>query len=176
MTLANICGRSWWALLRVTYQAKDPRPRLTWCISTGAKVSVMPESIYKPSYGTLSVSDGELIGIGDVPLVRDPRMCGNKSFSKCDNRSKNECMLSKGHQSCFYNTCHPTSWRFTKIVRLTASKLSNARLITIRSDRELKRTLSSSTRRSSKALENWRASIQPIRGKGPNPFAWPLLG
>ena len=29
----------------------------------------MPESIYKPSYGMVSVSEGELIGIGDVPLV-----------------------------------------------------------------------------------------------------------
>lgn len=72
-------------------------------------MSVMTESFYKPSYGTLSVSDGELIGIEDVPLERDPRMCSRKSFPKCDNRSKNESTWSKGHQSCFYNTCHPTS-------------------------------------------------------------------
>jgi len=30
---------------------------LTWCIDTGAQVSVMPEAIYKSSYGTLSKSD-----------------------------------------------------------------------------------------------------------------------
>ena len=42
---------------------------LTWCIDTGAQVSVMPESIYKSSYGTLSVPDKELVGAGDVPLV-----------------------------------------------------------------------------------------------------------
>ena len=53
----------------MAYQAKDPRRRLTWCIDTGAEVSLMPESIYMPSYGTLSVSDGDLIGIGGVPLV-----------------------------------------------------------------------------------------------------------
>jgi len=42
---------------------------LTWCIDTGAQVSVMPEAIYKSSYGTLSKSDRELVGAGDVPLV-----------------------------------------------------------------------------------------------------------
>ena len=33
------------------------------------KVSVMPEAIYKSSYGILSKSDRELVGAGDVPLV-----------------------------------------------------------------------------------------------------------
>ena len=33
------------------------------------KVSVMPEAIYKSSYGTLSKSDRELVLAGDVPLV-----------------------------------------------------------------------------------------------------------
>ena len=42
---------------------------LTWCIDTSAQVSVMPEAIYKPSYGTLSKSDRELVGAGDVPLM-----------------------------------------------------------------------------------------------------------
>ena len=42
---------------------------LTWCIDTGAQVSVMPESIYKASYGKLSESDRELVGVGDVPLA-----------------------------------------------------------------------------------------------------------
>lgn len=41
---------------------------LTWCIDTGTQVSVMPEHIYKSSYGTLSKSDRELVGAGDVPL------------------------------------------------------------------------------------------------------------
>jgi len=36
---------------------------LTWCIDTGAQVSVMPEAMYKSSYGTLSKSDRELVGI-----------------------------------------------------------------------------------------------------------------
>lgn len=36
---------------------------------TGIQVSVMPESNYKPSYGTLSESDRELVGAGDFPLV-----------------------------------------------------------------------------------------------------------
>ena len=42
---------------------------LTWCIDTGAQVSVMPGAIYKSSYGMLSKSDRELVGAGDVPLV-----------------------------------------------------------------------------------------------------------
>ena len=42
---------------------------LAWCIDTTAQVSVMPEAIYKSSYGTLSKSDRELVGPGDVPLV-----------------------------------------------------------------------------------------------------------
>ena len=42
---------------------------LTWCIDTGAQVSVMPEAIYKSSYGPLSKSDRELVGAGDVPLA-----------------------------------------------------------------------------------------------------------
>ena len=33
------------------------------------KVSVMPEAIYKSSYGILSKSDRELVGAGDVPLM-----------------------------------------------------------------------------------------------------------
>ena len=32
-------------------------------------MSVMPESIYKSSYGRLSESDRELVGVGDVPFV-----------------------------------------------------------------------------------------------------------
>ena len=42
---------------------------LNWCIDTGAQVSVMPESVYKESYGTLSKPDRELVGAGDVPLT-----------------------------------------------------------------------------------------------------------
>lgn len=41
---------------------------LTRCINTGAQVFVMPEHIYKSSYGTLSKSDRELVGAGDVAL------------------------------------------------------------------------------------------------------------
>ena len=42
---------------------------LTWCIDTGAQVSVVPEATYKSSCGTLSKSDRELVGAGDVPLM-----------------------------------------------------------------------------------------------------------
>ena len=42
---------------------------LTWCIDTGAQVSVLPDAIYKSSYETLSKSDRELVGAGDIPLV-----------------------------------------------------------------------------------------------------------
>ena len=50
---------------------------LTCCIDTGAQVSVMPEAIYKLSYGTLSKSDRELVGAGDVPLMT-LGMCGHE--------------------------------------------------------------------------------------------------
>jgi len=42
---------------------------LTWCTDTGAQVPLMPEAIYKSSYGMLSKSDRELVRAGDVPLV-----------------------------------------------------------------------------------------------------------
>ena len=45
---------------------------LTGCIDTGAQVSVMPEAIYKSSYGMLSKSDRGLVGAGDVPLMTSP--------------------------------------------------------------------------------------------------------
>ena len=38
---------------------------LTWCVDTGAQVSVMPESAYKESYRTLSKPDRELVGASD---------------------------------------------------------------------------------------------------------------
>lgn len=41
---------------------------LTWCIDTGAQVSVMPESLCKESYGPLSKADREFVGAGEVPL------------------------------------------------------------------------------------------------------------
>ena len=41
---------------------------LTWCIDTGAQVSVIPHSVYKPAYGKLSAPDRELLGAGDTTL------------------------------------------------------------------------------------------------------------
>ena len=54
----------WYVKLKI--QDQD---MLTWCIDTVAQVCVMPETMYKLSYGTLSISDRELVGAGDVPLV-----------------------------------------------------------------------------------------------------------
>ena len=42
---------------------------MTWYTDTGTQVSVIPQAIYRLSYGMLSKSDGELVGAGDVPLV-----------------------------------------------------------------------------------------------------------
>lgn len=42
---------------------------LTWCVNTGAQVSVTPESVYKESCGKLSKPDRELVEAGDVPLT-----------------------------------------------------------------------------------------------------------
>ncbi|PFX32006.1 hypothetical protein AWC38_SpisGene3133 [Stylophora pistillata] len=51
----------WYVKLKVQDQ------ELTWCIDTGAQVSVMPKSLNKESYGPLSKADRELVG-ADVPL------------------------------------------------------------------------------------------------------------
>ena len=51
----------------VKFKIQD-QDMLTWCTDTGAQVFVMPEAIYKSSYGTLSKSYGALVGAGDVPL------------------------------------------------------------------------------------------------------------
>ena len=42
---------------------------LTWCIDTGAQVSVMPESMYETVYGKLSTPDKHLVGAGESPLA-----------------------------------------------------------------------------------------------------------
>ena len=52
-------------------QLRADKDLLTWCIDTGAQVSVMPESVYnryKPSFGNLSVPDRKLVGAGDATL------------------------------------------------------------------------------------------------------------
>ena len=53
--------------LRWHIKLKINDQELTWCVDTGAQLSVMPESAYKESYGTLSKLDRELVGAGDVP-------------------------------------------------------------------------------------------------------------
>ena len=37
----------------------------TWCIDTGAQVSVMPDHVYRPYFGTLQHPDRQLVGPGD---------------------------------------------------------------------------------------------------------------
>ena len=41
---------------------------MTWCIDTGAQVTIMPESVYRESFGELRAPDRELVGAGDSPL------------------------------------------------------------------------------------------------------------
>ena len=41
---------------------------MTWCIDTGALVSVMPETVYQPSFGNLVKPDRKLVGAGDTSL------------------------------------------------------------------------------------------------------------
>ena len=41
---------------------------MTWCIDTGAQISVMPETVYQPSFGNLVKRDRKLVGAGDTPL------------------------------------------------------------------------------------------------------------
>lgn len=42
--------------------------QLIWVVDTGAQRSIMPEALYKPSYGKLEQSDVTLIGAGDKTL------------------------------------------------------------------------------------------------------------
>lgn len=42
---------------------------LTWCIDTGAQVTVMPANIFKPAFGQLQPPDRRLLGPGDQPLM-----------------------------------------------------------------------------------------------------------
>jgi hypothetical protein len=43
--------------------------QLAWYIDTGAQVTVMPDHIYKPSFGHLHAADRRLLGPGDQPLT-----------------------------------------------------------------------------------------------------------
>ena len=47
---------------------KVNKHELTWCIDTGAQVSVMPEQFYKESFGKLNKADKRLVGADDKPL------------------------------------------------------------------------------------------------------------
>lgn len=49
--------------------------KLTWCVDTGAHVSVIPESAYKPKNSKLSATDRDLLGAGDTG--RDSWICGD---------------------------------------------------------------------------------------------------
>ena len=48
---------------------------LTWCVDTGAHVSVIPKSAYKPKNGKLSATYRDLLGAGDTG--RDSWICGD---------------------------------------------------------------------------------------------------
>ena len=71
---------------------------LRWCIDTGAQVSVMPEAIYKSSYGALSKSDRELVGAGDVPLAT--LGCAVMNLTLAGTVIKKQVYI-EGHPSCF---------------------------------------------------------------------------
>ena len=64
-TVKNNCiDQGWHIQLNVNGNTDE----LTWCIDTGAQVSVMPETFYKDVYGTLCKPDRKLVGAGDTPL------------------------------------------------------------------------------------------------------------
>ena len=83
----------WYVKLKVQDQ------ELTWCIDTGAQVSVMPESLYKESYEPLSQADRELVGAGDVPL----RTLGFAPMTLAlhKTRIQERVYIVKGHPNCF---------------------------------------------------------------------------
>ena len=59
-------GRGWHINLQVG--PKDEKDEHTWCIDTGAEVSVMPASVYRRCYGALIPSDRKLYGPGNQAL------------------------------------------------------------------------------------------------------------
>ena len=70
------------------------KDELTWCIDTGAQVSVIPESVYKPSYGKLSVPDRELLGAGDTKL--DTVGCVDMTLSHGHTQVKEKVYVVRG--------------------------------------------------------------------------------
>ena len=48
---------------------------LTWCIDTGAQISVMPETVYQPTFGNLVKPDRKLVGPLDTTGYADMELC-----------------------------------------------------------------------------------------------------
>ena len=70
------------------------KDELTWCIDTGAQVSVIPDSVCKPSYGKLSVPDRELLGVGDTKL--DTVGCVDMTLSHGHTQVKEKVYVVRG--------------------------------------------------------------------------------
>lgn len=58
---------------QINLQSGDEK--LTWCLDTGAQVSVILKSAYKPKNGKLSATDRDLLAAGDT--ARDSWICGD---------------------------------------------------------------------------------------------------
>ena len=136
---------------------------LIWCIDTGAQVSVMPEAIYKLSYGMLSTSDRELVGAGDVPLVT--LGCAVMNLTLDETIIEERVYVVRGASKLLLGIPAIRSLGLIHESQghtVSSSDASIRRLINIHSNQGQRRTLSSSTRRSFKASANWRVSIQFI--------------
>ena len=134
---------------------------LTWCIDTGAQVFVMPEHIYKSSYGTLSKSDRELVGAGDVALKT--LGCAVMNLKQDETVIKERVYVVSGASKLLLGIPAIRSLGLihdipgTYSVKAVHQTPDSHPLISA-----TKGTLSSSTRHSFKVLANWRVSIQFI--------------
>ena len=62
--------------------------KLTWCVDTGAQVSVIPKSAYKPKNGKLSATDRDILGA--KVAAKDSWICGDalKTWPKVSKKEK----------------------------------------------------------------------------------------
>ena len=148
---------------------------LTWCIDTGWQ-NVCDAWGHQPVVcGTLSKSDGGLVGAGDVTLVT--LGCAVMNLTQAEAAIKKRLYVVRGASYLLPGVPAIRSiGLFHEIRRTYSVKAVNIIkcLITIHSNQGQRRTFSSSIRRSFKAWANWRVSIQLKKGATPFCLSTPM--
>ena len=143
---------------------------LTWCTDTGAQVSVTPEAIYKSSYGSLSKSDRELVGAGDVPLMT--LGCAVMNLTLAETVIKDQVYVVRGASKLLLGVPAIQSLGLVHGIPGTYSikavnQMPDNRPLRSGTKEDITKQY---PQRFFKAWANWRLSIQFISRKGPHPF------